>query len=107
MKYTIIALSLAVAFSPVLAADARKSTQSFSCKPKGAVTIDALFRAIPPDRIGIEGAQQKAKPAVLDRSNGYLSLTYRDQSGNSIEYSAALFISSQLESATTSPAGSK
>ena len=97
MKYTIIALLLAALLSSILAADAGKSTQSFSCKPKGGVTIDSLFRAIPPDRIGIEESQQKAKPSMLDRSNGYLSLSYQDRSGNSIEYSSALFTSEKKD----------
>ncbi len=97
MKYQITALSLTILLSSILAADTTVTTQSFSCKPKGGVTIDSFFRAIPPDRIGIEASQQGAKPAVLDRKNGYLSLSYQDQSGNTIGYSAALYTSEKKE----------
>ncbi len=64
----------------------------YSCKVTGGLFVDTLFRAIPPDSIGIDAVQQKSKPAVLDRINGYMKLSYKnDPNGYTYTYTAALY----------------
>ena len=85
-----VALVLAL-LMPFLSADAGVSKRDCACAVTGGVFVDSLFRAIPADLINIDKARQKARPAALDRPNGFMSVTYRDQSGNDIEYTAALY----------------
>lgn len=95
MKWYAVVLSICIALSSILYAGPQDAKNNFDWKIAGPVTVDSLFRAIPPDRINIVSARQKMKPNVLDRTNGYLELTYSDQSGNSFTYTAALYTTGQ------------
>jgi hypothetical protein len=91
MKHLHIIVAVLISLLPAIYAEPASSQQGFPCTITGGVTVDSLFRAIPPGRINIEAGQQKTKPAVLDRKNGYMLLSYKDQSSNTIEYGAALY----------------
>jgi hypothetical protein len=95
MKYCSTVLSLFLILLSMLSAEAKEPIRSFECPLPGNVSVDSLFQSIPPQHIAIDAAQQKSRPAVLDRSNGYLFLSYRDSSGNTIEYTGALFTAGQ------------
>ena len=88
MKKTACMIMMCVALVMNLSAD---NSQKFACKIKGNVTVDSFFKAIPPSQISIKPEYQKQKPAVLDIANGYLSLSYEENEGNSVEYIAALY----------------
>jgi len=92
MKLLTIFLTFSIMMLSALYAETSSAQQSFTCKIAGSVTVDSIFRAIPPDKISMEPEGQKAKPAVLDRKNGYLSLSYKIQA-QTIDYSAALYTS--------------
>ena len=95
MKYCAAVLSLLTVLLSMLYAETPEPTRSFACLVTGNATVDSLFQSIPPQQISIEMARQKSRPAVLDRINGYLFLSYHDQSGNTIEYTAALYTAGQ------------
>jgi hypothetical protein len=95
MNYFAIALSFCMVLLSIHTAEPQYAATSFDLKISGPVTVDSLFRAIPPDRITIEKAQQKGQYATLDRANGYLALKYKDESGNAIMYAAALYTAGQ------------
>jgi len=92
MKHPAFLFALFCLLSTAVHADPQRSKPGFKCDLKGGFTVDSLFRAVPSRMILIEPERQKARPDVLDRNNGYMNIKYRDGSGNSIEYTAALYI---------------
>jgi hypothetical protein len=92
----IFAVLLASVFSfPFLYAeypDNKAKRISYECKVTGGLFVDTLFRAIPAESIGIDAARQKDKPEILDRINGYMRLSYKNESnGLTYAYTAALY----------------
>jgi hypothetical protein len=94
MNHLAIFLTFCILLMSPLYAENSSSKQNFTCKITGGVTVDSLFRAIPADRISLEPEGQKAQPAVLDRKNGYLNISYKAHD-QTIEYAAALYTGGQ------------
>jgi hypothetical protein len=97
MKKTACILIMFFAFVTCLSAD---NMQKFACMIKGKVTVESFFKAIPASIISIKPEYQRQKPAVLDIPNGYLSLSYEEHEGNSVEYVAALYTAGANNSRT-------
>lgn len=95
MKYKAILLSQVIVMLAINTAEPQKAVSRFNITISGPVTVDSFFKAIPSDRIMIVAAHQKGNYGILDRANGYLSLHYKDDSGNGIEYTAALYTAGQ------------
>jgi hypothetical protein len=98
MKNITAAFFACVLLSPILYAETPAVKGSFVCRVNGGITVDSLFRAIPPDRIAIDAERQKSRPEELDRANGYLKMSFKDTSGNTITYTAALYTAGQKNS---------